>query len=107
VTIHTGTGDDKRSHLYWDLTIYVSDNESDAARLYDRRTCARNRGVGHVQWETRAIPGRTGTRLEPSRSPKRRSCMPGELAFLGVGPGAGTTIGTEDGSRHSRKRRAS
>jgi len=37
VTIHTGTGDDTRRHLYWDLTIYVWDNDGDAARLYDRR----------------------------------------------------------------------
>jgi Lamin Tail Domain len=37
VTIHTGTGDNTRRHLYWDLTIYVWDNDGDAARLYDRR----------------------------------------------------------------------
>jgi hypothetical protein len=37
VTIHTGTGTDTRRHLYWDLSIYVWDNDGDAARLYDRR----------------------------------------------------------------------
>jgi hypothetical protein len=89
------------------LTIYVSDNDSDAARLYDRRTCARNRSIGHVHGRLGRFLGGRGTGWNQSRSPERRSCMPGELAFLGVGSGAGTTIGTEDGSRHSRKRKAS
>jgi len=37
VTIHTGTGMTRGVHLYWDITIYVWDNDGDAARLYDRR----------------------------------------------------------------------
>jgi P pilus assembly chaperone PapD len=37
VTVHTGTGDDTKRHLYWNLTIYAWANDGDAATLYDRR----------------------------------------------------------------------
>jgi hypothetical protein len=62
-----------------------------------------NRIVGHVQGRLERFRA-DGNRLEPEQIPDRRACMPSEVAFLGVGPGAATTIGAEDGSRHARKR---
>ena len=52
LTIHTGSGDDTKRHLYWGLTRYAWDNGGDTARLWDGRMNERDActymGGGHV-----------------------------------------------------------